>query len=190
RALEHLRAAGVDHDPQAQRRFLDDLHAKMFPDPEPFRPGLWDPHRLPRRLLRRLHPRWWYRRWRLRTLPLVYKRAEHPRDIATIEVKRDGRRIGRIGYQICHTCRHALVCKVSVDDLHQNRGVGRRLVLAAFDTAPTYQWTTTPQYETAMRFWERMARTTGAGFRADESPTACAHMKRSTTDTAIASQEL
>lgn len=80
-----------------------------------------------------------------------------------------------------------LICKVAVDGLHQNLGLGRRLVLAAFQTATGYQWTTTPQYETSVRFWERMARITGAGFRADLHPAACPHMNRPTANTTGAS---
>lgn len=179
KALAQLRAAGAVDDVDVQRRLLDELHAEMFPDPEPFRPGPWERNRLPRRLARRLDPRWWYRRWQVRRLPLVHHDAGGPSDIATIEVHRGRIRIGRVGYKICNDCRRALICKVTVEALHQNLGLCRRLVLAALQTAPDYRWTTTGQYETAVRFWERMARSTGAELRADN--TACPHMSEPTT---------
>ncbi len=35
-------------------------------------------------------------------------------------------------------------------------------LLAALATAPDYEWTTTPQYDVSVRFWQRMSRVTGA----------------------------
>jgi len=179
-ALARVRHAGAESDPQAQRDLADAVMADWFPTPEPFRPGLFDRHRFPRRFLRRFDPRWWYRRWQLRTALLEHRPADAPDDVVSITVVWHGQRIATIGYLICHSCRQAQVAKVSVDTRYHNLGLGRRLVLTAHAAGPDYEWTTTPQYDTAERFWQRMARTTGArgGYRDDllTPTTRCRHM--------------
>ncbi|MBE1559763.1 GNAT family N-acetyltransferase [Nonomuraea africana] len=178
RALSRVQAAGAEQDQQVQRRLVDEIEAAWYPAPEPFRPGLLDRHRLPRRIARRLNLRWWFLRWRLQTVTLTHRPADGPADIAVITATWRGQQLGKIGYMACDVCRQALVCKVSVDERYQNLGLGRRLVLAARAAAPAHEWTTTPQYDTAERFWRRMARTTGDSYRDDvhTADTRCPHM--------------
>ncbi|WP_157253680.1 hypothetical protein [Nonomuraea typhae] len=163
-ALTRIREAGAEHDPKAQHALAEAIEDSWLPTVEPFRPGPLDRHRLPRRLARRLNPRWWYRRHRLQAAPLDHNPADAPHAIAMISMTWRSYRIAKIGYMICHTCRQGLVCKVSVAGGYRDLGLGRRLVLAAHATGPDYEWTTTPQYDTAERFWQRMARTTGASY--------------------------
>jgi hypothetical protein len=54
--------------------------------------------------------------------------------------------------------RKALICKQSIDHEYQGPGLGRRALLAALATAPDHEWTTTPQYDVSVRFWQRQAR--------------------------------
>ncbi|TMR08714.1 hypothetical protein ETD86_46550 [Nonomuraea turkmeniaca] len=179
-ALARVREAEAEHDPDAQRALADEAGSDWFDsmDGEPSPPGLLGRHRLPRRLVRRLNLRWWYRRWQRRTAQLRHRPAHNPADAAEFVLTWRDEQIGSITYQVCHACRQALVCKTSVGEEHQNLGLGRRLVLTAYATAPDYDWTTSPQYSTAEGFWQRMARATGASYRDDlHAPaTRCPHM--------------
>jgi GNAT superfamily N-acetyltransferase len=161
------RRPGAEHDPAAQQQLAEAVSAEMFPQYEPFRPGLLDRHRLARRLARRLNPRWQYRRWAMRAAFLEVEPAAAPDDIATVTVVLRGEEIGKLQYQACAACRQALVCKESIDQEYQGLGLGRRALHAALATAPGYEWTTTPQDELAVRFWQRMSRTTGASLTDD-----------------------
>ena len=66
RGLAMVRDAGAEHDPTTQHQLAEKIMADWFPQLEPFRPGIFDRHQLPRRLARRLNPRWQYRRWAMR----------------------------------------------------------------------------------------------------------------------------
>jgi GNAT superfamily N-acetyltransferase len=177
RGLAMIREAGAEHDPVAQHQLVETISADLFPEPEPFRPGLFDRHRLPRRLARRLNLRWQYRRWTMRSARLDVQPAAKPDGIATITVLLHGEDIGKLSYQVCAACRKALICKESVDQEYQGLGLGRRALLAALATAPGYQWTTTPQYDISVRFWQRMSRATGASLTDDPAHAGpCPHM--------------
>ena len=56
--------------------------------------------------------------------------------------------------------------------------VGELTERVALATAPGYEWTTTPQDELAVRFWQRMSRTTGASLTDDPDRAGpCPHMR-------------
>ena len=177
RGLAMVRDAGAEHDPAAQHQLAETIMADWFPKPEPFRPGIFDRHRLPRRLARRLNPRWQYRRWAMRAARFDVRPAATPNRIARITVMLHGEDIGRLAYQVCGTCRKALICKESIGQKYQGLGVGRRALLAALATAPDYEWTTTPQSPVSARFWQRMSRATGASLTDDRAHAGpCPHM--------------
>ncbi len=172
-----VRDAGAEHDPAAQHQLTERISADLFPQPEPFRPGIFDRHRLPRRLARRLNPRWQYRRWAMRAARFVVRPAANPDGIAMITVMLHGENIGKLAYQVCGACRKALICKESIDREYQGLGLGRRALLAALATAPDYEWTTTGQYEVSVRFWQRMSHATGASLTDDPTRDGpCPHM--------------
>ena len=56
RGLAMVRDVGAEHDPAAQHQLAEAISADWFPQPEPFRPGIFDRQRLPRRLARRSIP--------------------------------------------------------------------------------------------------------------------------------------
>lgn len=88
-----------------------------------------------------------------------------------------GQKIGKLGYQACDTCRKALICKESIGPQYQGLGLGRRALLGALATAPGYAWSTTPQYDTSARFWQRMSRATGISLTDDPAHAGpCPHM--------------
>jgi GNAT superfamily N-acetyltransferase len=64
-----------------------------------------------------------------------------PDGIAMITVMLHREDIGRLAYQVCGTCRKALICKQSIDQEYQGPGLGRRVLLAALATAPDHEWT-------------------------------------------------
>lgn len=167
RGLAVIREAGAEHDPAAQQKLAETISAGWFPQPDPFRPGLLDRHRLPRRLARRLNPRWHYRRLRVRAAHLDVRPAATADRTAMITIKLHGHQIGRLGFLVCDTCRKGLICKESISSEYQGLGLGRRALLAALATAPDFEWTTTPQYETSVRYWQRMSRATGASLTDD-----------------------
>src|SRR5260370_25185164 len=61
-ALNIIRDAGADAHPRAPASLLAELDEEMMPHPKLCRRRPWDRHRLARRLLRRLDPRWHHRR--------------------------------------------------------------------------------------------------------------------------------
>ncbi len=178
RGLVMVREAGAGQDPAAQRQVAEAVSAELFPDPEPFRPGPFDQHRLLRRLARRLNFRWQHRRRALhRAASLAVRPAATPDGIATVTVTLHGEDIGKLSYQVCDTCRKALICKESINLEYQGLGLGRSVLLAALATAPDYEWTTTPQYDVSVRFWQRMSRATGASLTDDPASAGpCPHM--------------
>jgi hypothetical protein len=74
---------------------------------------------------------------------------------------------GRLAYQVCGTCRKALICKESIGREYQGPGLGCRALPAALAAAPDHEWTTTPQYDVCVRFWQRMSRAAGASLTGD-----------------------
>jgi hypothetical protein len=129
--------------------------------------------RLPRRLARRLNPRWQYRRWALRAARFDVRPAATPDGIAMITVMLHREDIGRLACQVCGTCRKALICRQSTGQEYQGPGPGRRALLAA----PDHERTTTPQYDVSARFWQRMSRAAGASLTGDPAHGGpCPHM--------------
>jgi hypothetical protein len=178
RGLAVIRDAGAEHDLAAQQKLAETISTGWFPEPEPFRPGLLDRHRLPRRLARRLNPRWHYRRLRMRSARLDVRPAVTADSIAMITTTLHGQKIGKLGFMMCGTCRKGLICKESISSEYQGLGLGRRALLAALATAPGYEWTTTPQYDTSVRYWQRMSRATGASLTDDPAQAGpCPHMR-------------
>jgi hypothetical protein len=178
RALTIVKDAGAEHDPAAQEQLAERLHDELFPEPEPFRPGIFDRHRLVRRVARRLNLRWQFRRRRMRAACVDHRPPASANDFGMITIMFHGEEVGRLGYQICHTCHQGLICKVSIDSEYQGLGLGRRAVTAALAIAPSYVWTTTPQYDTSVRFWQRLSRVTGASLSDDPAHAGpCLHMR-------------
>jgi hypothetical protein len=177
RGLAMIRDAGAENDPGVQRQLTETIGSKLDPPPEPFRPGIFDRHRLPRRLARRLNLRWQCRRFAVRTARLDIRLASAPHHIAAVTVTLYGEKIGQLAYQVCGSCRRALICMQSVSSRYQGLGLGRRALVAALATAPEYEWTTTPQHETSVRYWRQMSRITGASLTDDVSHAGrCPHM--------------
>lgn len=69
RGVAVIRDVGAEDDLAAQQELAETIRAGWLPQPEAFRPGIFDRHRLPRRLARRLSPRWHYRRLKGRGRP-------------------------------------------------------------------------------------------------------------------------
>jgi hypothetical protein len=134
-------------------------------------------HRLPRRLARRLNPRWQYRHWAMRAARFDVRPAATPDGIAMITVMLHREDIGRLACQVCGTCRKALICQESTRQEYQGPGLGRRALLAAPAAAPDHERATTPQYDVSVRFWQRMSRATGASLTGDPAHGGpCPHM--------------
>lgn len=163
RAIERIRTAGADRDPDKLDQLRRDLHAEWHPDPLPFE---WDRYR-------RHSVGWWARYLRFRTARLAYQPATAPAGTQTITIQVAGREVGKLRYVVCSECRLALVGKVDVDGAYQGLNLGTRLVAAAYARHPNYEWRTTTHYPTSGTFWTRMAHRTGASFVEGQR---CSHM--------------
>lgn len=178
-ALELVVAAGADSDPAARARLLTELNPQS--NPEPYRQGLWHRHRLPRRLLRRLDPRWWYRR--CESVAMVRLVHHSPVDghagYQRIEMLRDGSAVGELSYRLCAQCEIGFVAKISIEPEDQGRGLGSRALRLARRQAPGYRWTTSGQAREAKTFWQMTARRTRRGYRVSSDPgtARCPHMR-------------
>lgn len=180
-ALELVVAAGADSDPAARARLLAELNPTPS-GPEPDQQGLWHRHRLPRRLLRRLDPRWWYRRAesaaRVRLAPSP---ADGHAGYHRIEMLRGGFAVGELSYRLCAQCEVGFVAKISIQPEDQGRGLGSRALQLARLHAPGYRWTTSGQALEAKTFWQMTARRTRRGYRVSSDPDSsvprCPHMK-------------
>jgi hypothetical protein len=66
------------------------------------------------------------RRWAMRAARFDVRPAATPDGIAMITVMLHREDIGRLAYQVCGTCRKALICKESTGQEYQGPGLGRR----------------------------------------------------------------
>jgi len=181
-ALELVVAAGADSDPAARARLL----AELNPTPsgcEPDQQGLWHRHRLPRRLLRRFDPRWWYRRCEsVAMVRLVHHSpVDSPLGYQRIEMLRAGVAVGELSYQLCAPCEVGYVAKISIQPEDQGRGLGSRALQLARLHAPGYRWTTSGQALEAKTFWQMTSRRTRRGYRVASDPDSavprCPHLR-------------
>jgi GNAT superfamily N-acetyltransferase len=174
--FDAIRQTGADRSPRARRRLVADLKNQW--ETTPHRQRLWHRHRLPRRVLRRLDPRWWYGHWRAaREVQMVYHPARKgPTDYHEIELLIGDREVGSFQFKPCRTCRIGYVAKISIDSDQQGKGLGTRALAEARRHAPGYHWWTSGQHATARTFWERMARRTGDEYQF-ASRSVCPHMK-------------
>jgi hypothetical protein len=71
---------------------------------------------------------------------------------------------GRLVWRVCHACRRAVICKISLDVGVHRQGYGRRLILRALRDGPDYSWATSGQSPDGSRFFAAMSAETGAAF--------------------------
>ena len=175
-ALKVVREAGADTDASARDRLRAEIHRRLNPESTPYRQGFWHQHSWPRRILRRLDPRWWVRRESMAgRIHVVHEVAIDVTDIESVHVLADGVNVGSLHYQMCPRCKLGRVDKLSIVDGYQGLGLGTRALRDALARYPGYDWYTTPQYATARTYWKRVGRITGAGFP-DRHPHPCPHM--------------
>jgi hypothetical protein len=169
--------ARADTDSAGRQQLLADLEAERTWTPDLRPPGIWDRHRLPRRMLRRLNPVWWYRRAHAAvTLGMPCGPYDNP-DYQQITFVMDGHDVGRLVYQVCHVCRTGHVANISVDEPYQDRGSASRGLAALRAATPDYRWTTSSQRRDARTFWQLTGRRSRAGYRAAG---VCKHIGRHT----------
>lgn len=127
---------------------------------------------------------WRWRWWKLRTFgspvriiyyPPATSTEHHVLDMNTP----DAWACGTLQWQVCHTCRRGIICKISIADVYQRRGYGRRMILRALQTGPGYTWVTSGQSEQAKMFFPAMSMETGAAFT--EGGGACSHIQGSSS---------
>jgi GNAT superfamily N-acetyltransferase len=167
-ALNIIRDAGADAHPRARASLLAELDEEMMPHPKLYRRRPWDRHRLARRLLRRLDPRWHHRR-RLaaREVALVRHPATSADDFHCIELMVGTRDVGALYYKVCHRWRIGYVGKLSINEEYQGLGLGSSVLEAAREeaAAPDYCWWTSHQDSSAQPFWQLIGSRTGAGYQ-------------------------
>src|SRR5260370_6220434 len=164
-ALNIIRDAGADAHPRARASLLAELDEEMMPHPKLCRRRPWDRHRLARRLLRRLDPRWHHRR-RLaaREGALVCHPATSPDAFHWTELMVGTSDVGALYYKICHRWRIGYVGKLSINEEYQGLGLGSSVLEAAREEAPApdYCWWTSHQDSSAQPFWQLIGSRTGA----------------------------
>lgn len=180
-ALGMLREAGAANDPAARARLLAEIREARYgpAEEEPSTPGVFDAHRLPRRVLRRVSPLWWLRRLDARANVRLVPQDHDPDPDALREILmlRGGYEVGSLKYLLCDECQLGCVAKIEVDEDYQGRGLGTRALELVRAQAPGYQWCTTSQDDTAVTFWQRIARRTGDAYTDDDGDLKpCPHM--------------
>jgi hypothetical protein len=103
---------------------------------------------------------WWARRLEGRA---NVRLAPQPHDVdpavlQEILMLRGDYEIGSLKFLVCDECRLGCVAKIEVAENHQGRGLGTRALELARSQAPGYRWCTTSQDDTAVTFWQRIAR--------------------------------
>lgn len=176
-----LRETGADIDPAARARLLAEIReARYGPVEDEPTPGVFGPHRLPRRSLRRLSPLWWWRRLDARVNVRLVPQDRDPDPAALREVLmlRGDYEVGSLKYLLCDECQLGCVAKIEVDEDHEGRGLGTRALELVRAQAPGYQWCTSSQDDTAVTFWQRIARRTGDAYTDDDGGDLkpCQHM--------------
>lgn len=122
--------------------------------------------------------RWRYIRLTTYCQPIrfIYHPPAYPADRQQIRLyERDGLDVGQFVWQVCDTCSHGIINKISLDEDWRRRGIGRRLITRALRETAGYTWTTTGQSEQARRFFPVMTTETGAAFT--PSATTCSHIR-------------
>ncbi|MEU3918971.1 GNAT family N-acetyltransferase [Streptomyces sp. NPDC029004] len=71
---------------------------------------------------------------------------------------RDGNAHATLIWNVCHSCRHGLIAKISIIPEWQRQGLGRRLLMRALYDGPGYNWATTSQSPEGQPFFPAMAR--------------------------------
>jgi GNAT superfamily N-acetyltransferase len=170
-ALQHVHDAGVDTE-QSRQQLVEQLHPAW--EPTPYRQGLLHRHRLLRRALCRLDPRWWAARLAADRVQLVHHEPAGASDHHRLAIDIDGETIGHLDYKFCPACKLAYIGKLSIDDDYQGRGLGTRALRQAIATHPGHTWITSGQYDSAKTFWKLAAKRTGAKL-AERQP--CQHLR-------------
>ncbi|WP_409496827.1 hypothetical protein [Amycolatopsis sp. cmx-11-12] len=86
----------------------------------------------------------------------------------THRIYRNGVEIGRVDYQICHTCKVVLLGEIRLDR-DRRRGIGTRVVGRLCRHLAGHRWAITPGKPGARPFWDRIR----AAYPAEYLP--CAH---------------
>ncbi|WP_189177660.1 GNAT family N-acetyltransferase [Streptomyces lasiicapitis] len=86
------------------------------------------------------------------------------------------RPVGRLDFQICHTCRRGFIRNIAVAAHWQDQGVAREALHHALaqELCPHYAWTKTRQTADGRRFFTAMQEETDVAFPANA--TKCPHI--------------
>jgi hypothetical protein len=71
---------------------------------------------------------------------------------------------GYLQYQVCHSCRRAIVWKIHTDEGWKRRGLATAMLERARLDAPRYVWWTSGQLTDARPFWQKISKRTGFGY--------------------------